>query len=411
MRPALFEVPRFARLRIRSLRSFAPALLLAAVLTAAPAQARRLIEPGDALVATGSTLYVVRGDSGRVDVVTPRSGSGPNWLEKARGVVIDADRERLFAVTNPSGNARIVMIDPDTGGQTLLHDGTGSPISLASLGSGLGITREGELLVTTLGSSASSYPGILARSTTPAWNGAVTIVDDMLLGGAPGSGFGLAVAQTEAGASLSVLVSKINTGLPLYAADLIPETMTPVAGTPVQTGDFLFIPDVELNCFALSGVPICIRYWLETHVNTSGQCVSVAAAIFRHNHLFGGTSLLFSGAPLRCPVAIALAPGGDLMVLDGLLDGIGGSAHHLRLYRLTRVDDVFVPTLLASESELTDANSMMAPGLAVSTVAMPEPGGAGAGVASALGLALAAARRGRGRRTILPESGIRAGRG
>ncbi len=395
-----FEFLRSLPMRRRSASRFVPALLLGLLLAVPPADARQLVEPGDALVATGSTIYVVRGDGGGVDVLTPRNVLDPNFLVKARGVVVDPDRERVFVVTNQSTDASILMIDPDTGGQTVLRDGFGAPLVFSGPGSGLDISREGELIMTTNTGQQVSYLGALERITTPSGNGSAAKLGSMLLGGAPGSGFGLSVTQEEAAAPLRILISKISTEQPLYAIDYVAKTLTPVPGTPVQSGDILFIPDLEYNCVKLTSVPLCVRYWLEARVNISGQCVSADAAIFQYNYLFNETSTLFLGPPLRCPVAIALVPGGDLMVLDSTLAGIGGNATSLRLYRFTKVGEAWVPTLLASESELVDTGSKMAPGLAVSSVALPEPGAASVGLTSLAVLALTSrsrARRGSGR--------------
>jgi hypothetical protein len=201
---------------------------------------------------------------------------------------------------------------------------------------------------------------VLSLTSVPAANGAAYVADAMELGGLTGSGFGVGVSQTSAEDLLRILASELWYGVALSTADLAAETRTPIPNTPVQAGGdgYLFIPDTEIHCIDSGDDATCNWYWLETNVNTSGECVSAKASIWRRSPaLPANTDLLFAGAPLRCPVALARAPSGDMMVLDALLDGLGGTAHHLRLYRLDYEAGEWSPVLPADETELGDANT------------------------------------------------------
>lgn len=161
----------------------------------------------------------------------------------------------------------------------------------------------------------------------------------------------------------------------------------PVVGVPVEEGAHVY--DADVDCSA--GDPLlCVHYWTEARPEGSActHASIVRVDIIRRVEIFGGP-------PLRCPLAVEAAPGGDrVFVLD-----VDGSFEAPRVYRLDRVPntDTYTPDLIADETRLPGL-PWPAYGLAIAPVALPEP--AASGGAAALGaLAGCAALSPRGRRS------------
>jgi len=96
------------------------ALLALALLHGSDAAALQLRQ-GDLLVTDSANARVLRVDPGTGSVVpfSPRAGSGPNLLFVPAGIAIDPDGPIFVADAFAD---RIVVIDPTTGAQSVLHD-------------------------------------------------------------------------------------------------------------------------------------------------------------------------------------------------------------------------------------------------------------------------------------------------
>lgn len=368
------------------------ACLVPIALAAPGARARRLVEPGDALVGTGDAVLVVRGGGG-VAPFTPRDGSGTNRLAAGGGVVVDAVSGRVFATSNPVTGARIVRIDPDSGAQTELTASGGAPLDLDQTASGLDVLLNGGLFVTTWGEAPPPNPvttAALSYVSPPAPSGVASVTEIGKLDGAPTGLYGLAATQAEAGDVPQILVAPIGPDEALLSVSWTTGASSPVAGTPVQA--LATIHDLDYRCAAGPVLTTCTRYWVEARTDAGGHCVASDAAVYAYNALTDLTTV-FVGPPLRCPVAIERAPDGSLLVIDGAAGATSAAAFvDLRLYRFTLDGGVWTPALVAGESDLPDSGPQP-PALAVSPVALPEPDAAGAVLASLFGVAWAARRR------------------
>lgn len=368
------------------------ACLLLIALAAPGARARRLVEPGDALVGTGDAVFVVRAGGG-VAPFTPRNGSGTNRLVAGGGVVVDAASGRVFATSNPVAGARVVMIDPESGAQTNLTSNGIVPLDLDQTASGIDVLLIGGLFVTTWGEAPPPTPVTTAAVSylgPPTASGvtAVSTIGD--LDGEAAELYGLSVTdQTEAGAGPKILVAPIGPGEALRSVSWTTGASTPVTGTPVQA--LATIHDVDYRCVVGPILTTCTRDWVEARIDGNGDCVASDAAVYSYKPLSELTTV-FVGPPLRCPVAIERAPDGSLLVVDGAAGPTSATAFvKLRLYRFRLDGGVWTPTLLAGESELPDSGPQP-PALAVSPVSLPEPDAAGAALATLLGVAWAVRR-------------------
>ena len=378
---------RLPHLRLR----VATRTLLAALALAAPppAEARRLVEPGDLLVGAGDLLCVVRADGGGVAPFSPREGSGANQLHAPSGIAVDGARERVFATD--FGGA-LLLIDPEDGAQTRVENNLGGTLPVGDTLSGLDILGDGSLLVGSIDVSSGfplpSYAARIDLVSTPndQARAIVAPASDPLGSGPIGFLVGLSVAEPGIG-DTQLLVTVLN-GLGSALSSVSPDgTVTPIAGVPMQENALVTEPDVDCSAGLAS---LCVRYWAEARI-VSTDCIPSDATIFRAS--FGGTQEIFSGPPLRCPFAVEAASSGDqVFVLDANPDFT-----EPRIHRLDRnpISDEFTAVLIADDTELPDLANVALPGLAISPVALPEP--AAGGAAAAL-LALAVLGSGRRRR-------------
>src|SRR5690606_18930367 len=119
-------------------------LIVLTALVSAPAEARRLVEPGDLLVTAGDAVYAVRADGSGVAPFSPRAGSGPSQLVTPSGIAVDGGRGRVV-VTDYFG--RLLLIDPDDGAQIRVQNTLGGDLVLGDLVSGLDVFADGSLVL------------------------------------------------------------------------------------------------------------------------------------------------------------------------------------------------------------------------------------------------------------------------
>jgi hypothetical protein len=353
------------------------------------AAARALVEPGDILVSAGDTVFAVRADGGGVAPFSPRAGSGTNQLDLATGVAIDAGSSRVFVAT---AFGELYAVDPDDGVQTRVTTTLGGALDLGGFISALAPLADGGLLAAS-STQVSSFPIpsfdsalYLVSAPTAGATAVASSFADLVDGALQPNVHGLAVGEPSLG-DAQILVSTLSLfGGGLGTVDPDTRMVTPVPGIPVQSD--VFVSDTALDCSA--GIAsLCVRYWLEGSTDGT-DCVAADAAVYRSS--LGGSVDVHVGSPLRCPFAIAVGSAGTLFVADAEADFTDP-----RVYRLDRnpTTDEYTPVLIAGEADLPDLTSPALPRIAVSAVALPEPGSAAACASSAL--ALVAARRRRAR--------------
>lgn len=365
--------------RLELLRSRAAVLIVLTALVSAPAEARRLVEPGDLLVTAGDAVYAVRADGSGVAPFSPRAGSGPSQLVTPSGIAVDGGRGRVV-VTDYFG--KLLLVDPDDGGQIRVQNTLGGDLVLGDLVSGLDVFADGSLVLgsveITNGIPFTTYSGSLYFVSTPTANGRAfaTPASEPVAGGLAAPLLSVAVGEPSIG-DTQLLASAITPFGSLLAKVNGEGAVTQIPGIPTQEN--AIVGDLDVDCSA--GIAsLCTSYWVELRVEV--ECVSSSAKVIRSN--IDGTKAIASGSPLRCPLAVEVRPSDHaVFVLDANADFSDPRIHRLDY---DSGSDEYTRVQITGVGELPDLIQTTLPGLAISPVALPEPGGGA--LAAFLGLAL-----------------------
>ena len=379
------------RMRERVLRLVgAAAMGWLALAAPRPVEARRLVEAGDLLVVAGDTVLVVRADGGGVAPFSPRPGAGANQLFLPTGIGVDAERERVLVADIGGG---LFVIDPEDGSQTRVVDIFGGPLPLGESLSGLEVLSDGSVLVGSIDvvdSPTTIYSARIDLVTAPdaQARAVATPRSDQIAGELFPFRLGLAASEATPGSPViqASIFGAAGSALVSVGED---GAATPLNGVPIQEG--ALVTESDIYCSWAGMLFFCVRYWSELRL-VADECIPSDSTIVRATAFTANE--IFRGAPLRCPLAVEVAPSGEqVFVLDGNSDGTD-----LRVYRLDRdpETDTYTAVLIADESQLPGSSLAAVPGFAISPVALPEPATGGAAVA--LGALAWCARRRASRR-------------
>ena len=359
-------------------------VLLIGLGLALPASAKPLVAAGDLLVTDVDTILAVDAETGAVTPFSPRDGSGPNYFADVGEIVIDAEGYRVYA-TSPS-NGRLIMIDPDTGAQTIVRDFVGAEIDVGPIPFGLAQRDDGSLVVATETPWTTSPPPIPVPFPGDAY--LVDLVEPDALGrtfGGPLTGtldvgqyFRLRYEEFSTSGPI-VRVSSLLSGT-ISNVDTATSTLSPMSSFyPHQPG--ARVSDFQLDCGG-GLASLCAMYWTELE---GTACDPVGAAVFARAFLSFET--VYAGPPLRCPMAVRRDGPDRYFVLDTWETGPAA------LWRFDRVNGSFEPTFLTAAIDEQASQFWRPASMAITPVPLPEPGAAGLMVAVAVVALLARRRR------------------
>ncbi|MCZ7619878.1 MAG: hypothetical protein M5U32_16825 [Myxococcota bacterium] len=386
-----------------SASSFAAIAVVAAALGSAVGAraATRSLDMGDLLVsdANNARVLVVEPDTGGTWQLTPRAGSGPNLLVAPAGIAMCSSG--TVYVVDATIN-RLIRIDPRTGTQSIVNQGffgTGGPLNVGAAPWGIFVGTDYTIAPPELPPQFCGSDGdlwVTARGSTEVRRTVVT--------GSP-----LFSLSTEQVASAASLASARGAAIGSTGGVLLWRVLQVALGPSGWATVYLDTGEVVPGSAALPATYDGVATWgssvaLTRRVETvipPGLPVCIYAASGVHASTGGFTDLntghfvwsapapVSLGGLFRCPIAIASAPNGSVYVTD-TSQPFGGSA---RVIRLGPAGTWNAQTLVA---EIPDGATLTWPaGIAVAPVSAPEPDGAAAvalGVLACFG-AISSSRR------------------
>jgi hypothetical protein len=381
------------------LRAAALWLGLLALLSVAPLPAAALvIHQGDLVISdlNGGRLLLVHVESGTVETITPRAGSGPNLLVAPAGLAM-SNHGFLYVVDN--SQRTLVRVDPTTGAQTVIADASG-PIVFGEDPFGLAF-HEGLLW-------QEFFVGV--RST-----GAITRVSCTLVSGCSASAIStdprlassrgidlwetqLFVAVESGQGAWAVANSDGAIGDPLYYNDgsvVLPDwkdvsplepafdaAMRPVANQVMfEDALVLTVQDVDV----IYGIPFCSS----PGTRIMEYLYTIPLPIIP-DRIDENPVAIADGTPLRCPGAVAIADDESIFVTDTLLPfPLGGDA---QVVWIGPVDAWTQQVVVASLPDLPNTTTMPA-SMVMSPMTVPEPAVSVAAAMHGAALGILARRR------------------
>ncbi len=382
------------------LRAAALCLALLALLSVAPLPAAALvIHQGDLVISdlNGGRLLLVHVESSTVETITPRAGSGPNFLVAPAGLAMSSGGY-LYVVDN--SQRTLVRVDPRTGAQSVIEDASG-PIVFGE--DPFGLAFHEELLWQEFFVGVRST-GAITRVHCSLFSGcsASTISTDSRLDSSRGidlfltrlfvaveSGQGAWAVSSSNGAITDPLYYNAGTQFIENWLDVSPLAPAFDAAIRPAAGQILFddalvltVQDIDV---VYPGIPVCsqpgtriMEYLHSTPVPILPeriQTVVVATA---------------DDTPLRCPGAVAIADDESIFVTDTLLPfPLGGDA---QVVWIGPVDTWTQQVVVASLPDLPNTATMPA-SMVMSPVTVPEPAVSVAAAMHCAALGILARRR------------------